>query len=123
MTIHAATLSTIRQQIARIPAGPGRSADEYVEDLRRTLDCMEVAETLEEDDIPLSECDNATDEQIYFDALKRISKYMTPKQISRDNIGLQYMEYLEKAYENAIEEAKRVTFRKRRPLDMPEKKV
>lgn len=47
MTIHAATLSTIRQQIARIPAGPGRSADEYVEDLRRTLDCMEVAETLE----------------------------------------------------------------------------
>lgn len=53
MTIHAATLSTIRQQIARIPAGPGRSADEYVEDLRRTLDCMEVAETLESPAEPL----------------------------------------------------------------------
>lgn len=53
MTIHAATLSTIRQQIARIPAGPGRSADEYVEDLRRTLDCMEVAETLETPAEPL----------------------------------------------------------------------
>lgn len=45
--------TTIRQQIARIPAGPGRSADEYVEDLRRTLDCMEVAETLETPAEPL----------------------------------------------------------------------
>lgn len=53
MTIHAATLSTIRQQIARIPAGPGRSADEFKEDLRRTLDCMEVAETLETPAEPL----------------------------------------------------------------------
>jgi hypothetical protein len=45
-----------------------------------------------------------------FDALKRITKYMTPDQIRRDakkGMGLDYEEYLEMSYENIQNDAKR----------------
>lgn len=47
-----------------------------------------------------------------FDALKRIQKYMTPDQLRRGarNIGLEYEEHIEMAYENIQAEAKRATF-------------
>lgn len=46
-----------------------------------------------------------------FDALKCITKFMTPDQIRRDSkgSGLDYEEYLEMSYENIQAEAKRAT--------------
>lgn len=50
-----------------------------------------------------------TNEQRYFDALRRIRAYMTPAQLRRaaKNIGLEYEEYLEMSYENVLAEAAR----------------
>lgn len=48
-------------------------------------------------------------EQRFFVALKRITAYMTVKQIRRESetaFGLDHAEALEMAYENVIEEAK-----------------
>ncbi len=56
-------------------------------------------------------------EQIYFDALRRISAYMSPEQLRRKcqrTYGLEYEEALEYAYENVLDEA-RVIKGKRRP--------
>lgn len=58
------------------------------------------------------------DARRYFDALKRIAKdRMTPDQIRRDapNVGLEYEEYLEMAYENMQQDARNAIHRKRRP--------
>lgn len=56
-------------------------------------------------------------EQRYYDALKRITKYMSPQQIYRDshNVGLDESEYLEMSYENIQGEAKNAIRGKRRP--------
>jgi hypothetical protein len=61
--------------------------------------------------------EDVSNEQRYFDALKRIARYMTPNQIRRDadNMGLDYVEYLEMTYENVQSEAKSATKGKRRP--------
>jgi len=60
-----------------------------------------------------------SNEQRYFDALKRITKYMSPERIRRDaehnDSALSYEEYLEMAYENVIQEAHRAVHGKRRP--------
>lgn len=61
-----------------------------------------------------------SNEQRYYDALRRIAKdYMTPAQIARDAAksfgALSTREYLEMAYENIQEEAKRAIKGKRRP--------
>lgn len=61
-----------------------------------------------------------SNEQRYYDALKRIAKdYMTPAQIARDAAksfgALSAREYLEMAYENIQEEAKRAIKGRRRP--------
>jgi len=46
-------------------------------------------------------------EQRLYDALHRIAKgYMTPTQLRRDDIGLDYEEYLEMSYENIQMEAR-----------------
>lgn len=60
----------------------------------------------------------ATNEQRYFDALRRISQYETPNQARRTakGVGLNAEEYLEMAYENIREEAKRAIKGKRRPV-------
>jgi antitoxin component HigA of HigAB toxin-antitoxin module len=57
-----------------------------------------------------------SNEQRYFDALKRIRHYMTPEQIRRDNLGLDYTEYLEMAYENIKLEAAHAIKNRKRPL-------
>lgn len=56
-------------------------------------------------------------EQQYYDALKRISRYMTPEQIRRAGAGgpLNYVEYLEMCYENVLEDAKHQIKGRRRP--------
>jgi hypothetical protein len=59
-----------------------------------------------------------SDEQAYYDTLKRIARgFMTPDQIRRDsdNMGLGYEEYLEMSYENIQVEAERAIKGKRRP--------
>lgn len=58
-----------------------------------------------------------SNEQTYFDTLKRIVKYMTPDQIRRDAKAndMGYEEYLEMAYENIQFEAKHAIKGKRRP--------
>lgn len=58
-----------------------------------------------------------SDAQRYYDCLKRIRAYMTPEQIQRDvkNVGVEYAEYLEMAYENILDEAARAIKGKRRP--------
>jgi hypothetical protein len=61
-------------------------------------------------------------EQRYFDALKRITVYMTFEQLRRRSeklYGLKYEEALEYAYENVIEEARRAIRGARRPKDSP----
>jgi len=46
-------------------------------------------------------------EQRLYNALHKIAKqYMTPAQIRRDDIGLDYEEYLEMSYENIQMEAR-----------------
>lgn len=58
-------------------------------------------------------------EQLYFDALKRISLYQSVERLRRSSQkdwGLEFSEALEMAYENVIEEAKQSVRGKRRPL-------
>lgn len=58
-----------------------------------------------------------SNEQRYYDCLKRIAKYMTPEQLYRDakNIGLEPGEYIEMVYENIQQEARNAVYNKRRP--------
>lgn len=59
-----------------------------------------------------------SNEQIYFDALKRIARdYMTPAQAFRSakNVGLEPDEHLEMCYENIQAEAEGAIHGKRRP--------
>lgn len=59
-----------------------------------------------------------TNEQRYFDALKRIAKgYMTPERLYKTahNVGCLPEEHIEYAYENIINEAKNAIRGKRRP--------
>ena len=59
-----------------------------------------------------------SNEQLYYDRLKKIAKgYMTPDQIRRDSGGgpLTYTEYLEMSYENIQQEAALAIKGKRRP--------
>lgn len=46
-----------------------------------------------------------------FEALKRIQRYMSPDQLRRGakNVGLEYEEHIEMAYENIQAEARRAT--------------
>ena len=60
----------------------------------------------------------SANEQRYFDALKRIGKYQTVEQLLRNSerqYGLEYIEALEMAYENIVQEAKAATRGRRRP--------
>lgn len=57
-------------------------------------------------------------ERGYFDALKRITRYQTVEQLRRSSdrqYGLEFVEALEYAYENVIQEARDATKGKRRP--------
>lgn len=68
----------------------------------------------------MSKTPSQTNEQRYFDALKRIAAYTPPDRMKRDEergngYGLDPHEAVEMAYENVIEEAKRATRGKRRP--------
>jgi len=57
-------------------------------------------------------------EQVYYDVLKRISKYMTPDQIRKDAGGpLSYSEYLEMSYENMQADAAHAIKGHRRPKE------
>lgn len=61
-----------------------------------------------------------SNEQRYYDALKRITKYQTPEQIMRraeKQYGLSGKEALEMAYENIQQEARNAIVGKRRPKD------
>ena len=65
-----------------------------------------------------SEPQTQSNEQRYFDALKRITKYMTIAQIdlsSSKYYGLEFEECLGYAYENVIHEAKMALGNRRRP--------
>ena len=62
--------------------------------------------------------DNQSNEQRYYDALRRIGHgYQTAEQLVRrgGQYGLEAQEELEMAYENIQEIAKRAIYRKRRP--------
>jgi hypothetical protein len=57
-------------------------------------------------------------EQLYYDTLRRITKYMTTERLERcaeKEYGVGYLEALEMAYDNMREEATTALFRKRRP--------
>lgn len=59
-----------------------------------------------------------SNEQRYFDALKRITKYMSPERLrarSEREYGLSFEEALEMAYDNIQGEAEIVVRGKRRP--------
>ncbi len=60
-----------------------------------------------------------SNEQRYFDALKRITKYMSVEKLHRsaDNVGLGEHEHVEMAYENVIGEAQRALGRRKRPKE------
>ena len=61
-----------------------------------------------------------SNEQRYFDALKRIARFQTVERIrkhSRHDLGLGSEEALEYAYENAIQAAKDATRGRRRPKE------
>ena len=61
-----------------------------------------------------------SNEQRYFDALKRITQYMSPDKLrdeAEKRYGLPFEECLEYAYENVIEEARQAIKGKRRPKD------
>lgn len=64
-----------------------------------------------------------SNEQRYFDALRRIARgYQTPDQLRRNSekeYGVRYEEALEMAYENLQAEAKCAIRGKRRPKDAP----
>lgn len=60
-----------------------------------------------------------SNEQRYFDALKRITKYAPPDNLRRHSeqvYGLPFEEALEYAYENVISEATAAVKGKRRPV-------
>lgn len=66
-----------------------------------------------------------TNEQRYFDALKRITNYQTPDQMRRsaeEEYGLSYEEAIEMAYENVVEEARQAILGRRRPKTPTEDK-
>lgn len=59
-----------------------------------------------------------SDAQLYFDALKVITKYMSPdklRQIAEKKYGLSPEEAIEMAYENVLETASATIKGKRRP--------
>ncbi len=59
-----------------------------------------------------------SNEQIYFDALKRIASYMDPgklRRVAEKVYGIPFEEALEYAYENVIGEAQQAIKGKRRP--------
>ena len=59
-----------------------------------------------------------SNEQRYFDALKRISQYESPERLRRNaekDYGLEGDEAIEMAYENVIHEAKTAVKGRRRP--------
>jgi hypothetical protein len=59
-----------------------------------------------------------SNEQRYFDALKRITKYMSPEKLrdhAEEEYGLLFDEALEMAYENVIQEARNALGTRRRP--------
>jgi len=59
-----------------------------------------------------------SNEQRYFDTLKRIASYQSPEWLRKhgeDEYGITSDEALEYAYENAINDAKRAVKGKRRP--------
>ena len=59
-----------------------------------------------------------SNEQRYFDALKRIAAYMSPERLQRDaeNLyGISGAEAIEMAYENVLNDARMATKGKRRP--------
>jgi hypothetical protein len=60
-----------------------------------------------------------SNEQRYFDALKKITLYMTSEQLQKQadkRYGLEYHEALEMAYDNIRNEAKDAIYGKRRPV-------
>lgn len=61
---------------------------------------------------------NAENELRYFDALRRIANCLPAKAIKQDNrtSSLEYVEYLEMAYDNVRQEAKNALGRRRRPV-------
>jgi hypothetical protein len=61
-----------------------------------------------------------SNEQIYYDRLKRIAKGQTTSQLRRNSergFGLEYLEALEMAYENLQEAAASAIRGKRRPKE------
>ena len=61
-----------------------------------------------------------SNEQLYYDALKRITHYSSVERLRRGSeksYGLPFHEALEYAYENVIGEAERAIRGKRRPKD------
>ncbi len=59
-----------------------------------------------------------SNEQRYFDALKRITRYMSVEKLHRsaDGMGLGKNEHIEMAYENVIGEAERALKHRKRPV-------
>lgn len=69
----------------------------------------------------MSRIPKQSNEQRYFDVLKRIASYAPPDRLKRDEergigYGLGSDEVVDMAYENVIEEAKRATRGRRRPI-------
>lgn len=63
-----------------------------------------------------------SNEQLYYDALKRITQYMPPKKmqnVSQKLYGLEPDEAIEMAYENVLNLAQQAIKGKRRPKDQP----
>ena len=61
-----------------------------------------------------------SNEQRYYDALKRITQYDNPDKLrknSEKDYGLEFEEAIEYSYENIQQEAKNAIFKKRRPKD------
>jgi hypothetical protein len=66
-----------------------------------------------------------SNEQRYYDALKRITEYQTPARMRRSSEkdwGLPFEEHLEYAYENIQQEAKTAILGRRRPAGKQPKK-
>lgn len=65
--------------------------------------------------------DKQSNEQLYYDTLKRIARYQSPESLRRGAAkqnpeqGIPFEEALEYAYENVLDEAARVTKGRRRP--------
>lgn len=63
---------------------------------------------------------STSNEQLYYDTLKRITKYDSPEWLRRRSekaYGLEFAEALEYCYENVKSEAERAVRGKRRPKD------